>query len=136
MTNEGRTRAARVLAVDDERHIARLIEFVLKKEGYDVRIAHDGENALSLIEEFSPDAVLLDLMLPRMSGLDVLKALRSDGKHTNLAVMVLTARSFEEMPAEVIDAGASMHCTKPIAPSSLVKKLLDLKVPPRIAEAA
>lgn len=134
--NPERTRPARVLAVDDERHIARLIEFVLKKESYEVRIAHSGEQAIEAIGDFSPDAMLLDLILPGMSGLDVLKRLKADDKHSKLAVMVLTARSFEEMPAEVLEAGAHLHCTKPIAPPSLIRKLLDLKVPPVFVEAA
>ena len=134
--NAEHTRPARVLAVDDERHIARLIEFVLKKEGYEVRIAHSGEQAIEVIDEFSPDAMLLDLIVPGMSGLDVLKRLKADQRYSKLAVMVLTARSFEEMPAEVLEAGANLHCTKPIAPSSLIRKLLDLKVPPVFTEAA
>jgi response regulator receiver domain-containing protein len=69
---------ANVLVVDDERHIARFLEFVLKKAGYEVAVAHNGEQALAAVDGFEPDAVLLDLVLPGISGLEVLKRLRSD----------------------------------------------------------
>ncbi len=58
----------RVLVVDDERHIARLLEFVLTKEGYTVKVAHDGASALRLLDEFEPHLVILDLVLPDMPG--------------------------------------------------------------------
>jgi DNA-binding response OmpR family regulator len=121
---------AKVLVVDDERHIARFLEFVLKKAGYEVAVAHNGEQALAAVDGFEPDAVLLDLVLPGISGLEVLKRLRSDRKHARCVVMVLSARSFGHAPAEVMEAGANAQATKPIAPSTLLKKLLELGVPP------
>jgi hypothetical protein len=60
----------RVLVVDDERHIARFLEFVLKKAGYDVALAYSGEQALVAVEAFDPDVMLLDLVLPKLTGLD------------------------------------------------------------------
>ena len=74
--------------------------------------------------------MLLDLVLPELTGLDVLKRLRADPKRTNVVVMVLSARSFGDLPAALRQAGANEHCTKPIAPSTLLKKLMDLGVPP------
>jgi DNA-binding response OmpR family regulator len=121
---------ARILVVDDERHIARFLEFVLKKAGYEVAIAHNGEQALAAGERFEPDAMLLDLVLPGISGLEILKRLRSNGKHAPCVVMVLSARSFGDAPVEVMEAGANAHATKPIAPSTILKKLLELGVPP------
>ncbi|MDX2034408.1 MAG: response regulator [Blastocatellia bacterium] len=127
------TRAARVLVVDDERHIARFLEFVLKKAGYEVAVAHDGEQALARIEEFAPDAVLLDLVMPKLSGLDVLQQLRANPRHAGLFIAVLSARSFEERAGEVLEAGANLHCEKPVAPSSLLSELAGFGIAPRIA---
>jgi DNA-binding response OmpR family regulator len=129
-------RPARILVVDDERHIARLLEYVLRKEGYEVRVAHDGEQALAAVEKDLPDAVLLDLVLPGISGLDVLKTLRADKQYAGLTIAVLSARSFEDMPSELIEAGANFHCTKPVAPSTLLKKLIDVGVPPKVSVQA
>jgi DNA-binding response OmpR family regulator len=124
------TQPAKVLVVDDERHIARFLEFVLKKAGYEVAVAHNGEQALAAVDGFEPDAVLLDLVLPGISGLEVVTRLRSDRKHARYVVMGLSARSFGDAPAEVMEAGANAHATKPIAPSTVLKKLLGLEVPP------
>lgn len=123
---------AKVLVVDDERHIARFLEFVLKKAGYDVALAYNGEQALVAVEAFNPDVLLLDLVLPGLTGLEVLKRLRADAKYAKLVVMVLSARSFGEVPAELREAGANEHCPKPIAPSTLLRKLTDLGVPPSL----
>src|ERR1043165_6009667 len=95
-----RSRAARVLVVDDERHIARFLEFVLKKAGYEVALAYDGEQALAKASQFAPDALLLDLVMPKLSGLEVLKHLRADEKHAGLVIAILSARSFEDMSGE------------------------------------
>src|SRR5829696_3890043 len=97
VVNSSKTRAARVLVVDDERHIARFLEFVLKKAGYEVAVAYDGEQALAEADRFAPDALLLDLVMPKLSGLEVLKRLRMDENHAGLAIAVLTARAFEDM---------------------------------------
>lgn len=133
---ESTVRPARILVVDDERHIARLLEYVLRKEGYEVQVAHDGEAALAAVEHTQPDAVLLDLVLPGISGLEVLKVLRSDKQRAGLTIAVLSARSFEDMPSELIEAGANFHCTKPVAPSTLLKKLVDVGVPPKLSVQA
>jgi DNA-binding response OmpR family regulator len=119
-----------VLVVEDERHIASFLEFVLKRAGYEVAVVYDGEQALAAVEVFAPDAMLLDLMLPGLTGLEVLKRLRADPRYASLVIMVLSGRSFGDVPAEVMKAGADEYCTKPIGPSTLLKKLADLGVPP------
>ena len=119
-----------VLVVEDERHIASFLEFVLKRAGYEVAVVYDGEQALAAVEAFAPDAMLLDLMLPGLTGLEVLKRLRADPRYASLVIMVLSGRSFGDVPAEVMEAGANEYCTKPIGPSTLLKKLADLGVPP------
>ncbi len=129
-------RKARVLVVDDERQTARLLEFILSKEGYEVARAADGPGALTAAEAFRPDAVLLDLQLPGLSGLEVLRRLRAEPARAGLVVLVLTASSFEVPPAAALEAGADSHCTKPIAPSTLLRLLRELRVPARLGEPA
>lgn len=119
-----------MLVVDDERHIARFLEFVLKRDGYDVRVAHDGQQALAAVQSFEPDAMVLDLGLPRLSGVEILKVVRADPSHAKMVVLVLTAKSFEEGLEEVKRAGASSICSKPIAPSALLKIMAELGAPP------
>jgi DNA-binding response OmpR family regulator len=119
-----------VLVVEDERHIASFLEFVLMRAGYEVAVVYDGEQALTAVEAFAPDAMLLDFMLPGLTGLEVLKRLRADPRYANLVIMVLSGRSFGDVPAEVMEAGADEYCTKPIGPSTLLQKLADLGVPP------
>lgn len=128
-------RPSRVLVVEDERQTARLMEFILTKEGYQVQRAADGPQALDAAPAFRPDAVLLDLQLPGLSGLEVLRRLRADPANARLVVLVLTASSFEVPPAAVLEAGADAHCTKPIAPSTLLRKLRELNVPVRVEPA-
>jgi DNA-binding response OmpR family regulator len=123
-------RPTRVLVVEDERATAALLEFTLRKAGYQVQIAPDGEHALLAAEQFSPDAVLLDLGLPGLMGLEVLKRLRSKPENATLVIVVLTASTMESAPADVMEAGANSHCTKPIAPRTLLRKLQELGVPP------
>jgi len=120
----------RVLVVDDERHIARFLEFVLRKAEYEVAVVYTGEQALATIDAVAPDVVLLDLVLPGISGLEVLKHLRGGTSHAGMVVIILSGRSVGDVPAEVVEAGANAYCTKPIAPSTLLKTLLDLGVPP------
>lgn len=130
--NSMKTRATKILVVEDERHLARFLEFVLKREKYDVTLAHDGEQALATVEAFEPDGMLLDLGLPKLSGLEVLTQLRTNSRFASLRIIVLTARSYEEAAMEVMAAGADSHCPKPVAPSTLLHKLAELHLPPVI----
>jgi two-component system, OmpR family, alkaline phosphatase synthesis response regulator PhoP len=121
-----------ILVVEDERHIASFLEFVLKRAGYEVTVVYDGEQALAAVETFAPNAILLDLMLPGLTGLEVLKRLRADPRYASVVIMVLSGRSFGDVPAEVMQAGANEYATKPIGPSTLLQKLADLGVPPAV----
>ena len=136
MTASAPSRPARVLVVEDERSTARLLEFILTKNGYAVACAADGSRALEAAESFRPDAVLLDLHLPGLPGLEVLRLLRANPDYGRLVVLVLTASSFEAPPAVVLEAGADAHCTKPIAPSTLLRKLQELSVPVRLPDVS
>jgi CheY-like chemotaxis protein len=124
-------RPIRILVVEDEQHIAKFLQFVLTKGGYDVTLAYDGEEALAVFEQYHPDGVLLDLVLPGISGLDVLRQLRSTPSNSRLAILILTASSVEQLAEEVVQAGADSYCPKPIAPSRLLRKLEELGLSPR-----
>ena len=119
---------SKVLVVEDERHIARFLEFVLKKEGFSVDCAFDGDAAEQKIQANTYSAILLDLGLPHRSGLEVLSLIRSLVVPSRPAVIVLTAKSSGDVLNQVLAAGADAHCPKPVAPSTLLKKLKELGV--------
>lgn len=119
-----------MLVVEDERHIARYLEFVLRKEGYEVAIAHDGEDALRRIQASCPDALLLDLVLPGMSGLELLSAIRADRQYDGLVIIVLSARTSSEDTELLASANVQAQCPKPVAPSTLIKKLTEFGIRP------
>jgi two-component system alkaline phosphatase synthesis response regulator PhoP len=122
----------RVLIVDDERHIARFLEFVLTKNGYQVKVAYDGVSAIALLDAFRPEAIVLDLVLPHMSGMDVLAAIRAHPDCSESGVVVLSAHTFE-LGGETLDPmGRTVQCAKPIAPSRLLEKLKEFGLPARI----
>jgi DNA-binding response OmpR family regulator len=114
---------ARILVVEDERHIARFLQYVLEKEGYAVRVALDGRTALRDYASFQPDGVVLDLVLPDISGIEILRTIRQDPAGRNPAVVVLSAHTFEQGAAALDPGGRTVQCPKPIAPSRLLEKL-------------
>ena len=114
---------SRILVVEDERHIARFLQYVLEKEGYAVRVALDGHTALDVYAEFQPDGVVLDLVLPDISGTEILHTIRHDGSGRNPAVVVLSAHTFEQDADALDPGGRTVQCPKPIAPSRLLEKL-------------
>jgi len=109
-----------ILVVDDEVAIAKLIKFVLESNGFQVRLAGDGNSALEAIRENMPDLVVLDLMLPTISGFDVLLSIRQEMGIDNLPIVVLTCRGQREDKERAIRCGATEYITKPFSPTSLV----------------
>jgi DNA-binding response OmpR family regulator len=123
----------RILVVDDERHIARLLEFVLERRGYAVKVAHDGASAIRMVRDFRPETIILDLVLPDMSGRDVLDAIRAHPQSSDCGVIVLSAHTFE-LGTQMLDPSArTMQCAKPIAPSRLIETIEKLEEQQRIA---
>lgn len=122
------TRATRILIIEDERHIARLLEFVLRKAGYEVSVCHSAEQALQEMEKCAPDALVLDLFLPGMSGIDFLRAIRGTPYFCTCVVVTLSSHSLDRLDIALAEAGATAQCSKPIAPSTLLKKLQQLGV--------
>jgi two-component system, OmpR family, response regulator MtrA len=122
------TRPTRIMIVEDERHIARLLQFVLQKAGYELSVCYSGEQALQEICGSRPDAVVLDLVLPGMTGLDFLRAIRAAPYSCDCIVVTLSGHPLEKMGTELTEAGATAQCSKPIAPSTLLRKLQQLGV--------
>ena len=122
--------ALRVLIAEDEPSIVASLEFLLRKEGYDTRVAHDGEEALALAESFRPDLVLLDLMLPRRSGLEVCRWLRAQPGLRHARVLMLTAKGGKQDVLNGFDAGADDYLTKPFSTQDLMGRVRRLAATP------
>jgi two-component system alkaline phosphatase synthesis response regulator PhoP/two-component system response regulator VicR len=110
----------KILAVDDERHIVRLIQVNLERAGYEVVTAYDGREALKKIEEEKPDMVVLDVMMPYMDGFETLKQIRANPQTRNLPVIMLTAKAQDQDVFQGYSQGADIYLTKPFNPMELL----------------
>jgi DNA-binding response OmpR family regulator len=110
----------KILIVDDEPNIVISLEFLMKKEGFEVAIANDGEDALAKVEGFGPDLVLLDVMMPRKSGFEVCEALRADPARSGLKIVMLTAKGRDTEVAKGLAIGADAYMTKPFSTKELL----------------
>jgi two-component system, OmpR family, response regulator MprA len=124
------SRSARVLVVEDDIDIAGVLRRSLDKEGYDVRVAGDGEDALDQAAVFEPDAVVLDLGLPKLDGVEVCRRLRA---HGDVPILVLTARDALESRVQGLDSGADDYLVKPFERDELLARMRALlrRRPPR-----
>lgn len=112
-----------VLVAEDDADICALIVFKLRKSGYEVLAVQDGRSALASIRETMPDLVLLDIMMPGMSGLDVCRALRADPDTAGLRIVFLTARAQESDVRKGMEAGADDYIVKPFSPRELISRV-------------
>ena len=112
-----------VLIAEDESAVSELLFYNLKKEDYDVAIASDGEEAMLMIEERAPDLLLLDWMLPKVSGIEVCRRVRSGGTNPNLPIIMLTARGEESDRIRGLDTGADDYVTKPFSTTELMARV-------------
>ncbi|HEY0388584.1 MAG TPA: response regulator [Gaiellales bacterium] len=110
---------AKVLVADDEPHLLRLVKFRLEREGYEVLTAVDGEAALQVARDEHPDLCVLDVMMPKRSGFDVLRELRSDDRCAGMKVIMLTARAQDRDVDVGFSLGADDYITKPFSPQEL-----------------
>jgi two-component system response regulator VicR len=110
----------KILVVDDEKPISDIVKFNLDKEGYDVVTAYDGEEALAQVEEEKPDLILLDLMLPKIDGLEVARQVRA--KH-NIPIIMVTAKDSELDKVVGLELGADDYVTKPFSNRELVARV-------------
>jgi two-component system phosphate regulon response regulator PhoB len=112
-----------VLVMEDEDALATLLQYNLEKEGYDVVVAADGEEGLVQIDERLPDLVLLDWMLPKLSGIEVCRRIRGRAETRNLPIIMLTARGEESDRIRGLDTGADDYLTKPFSMSELIARI-------------
>lgn len=119
--------SVKILVVDDEPDILEFLEYNLKKEGYRVFTASDGEEGVALAEKEKPDLIILDIMMPKMDGVEVCRALRSKPMFDKTLIAFLTAREEDYSQIAALDVGGDDYITKPIRPRvfmSRVKALL------------
>jgi len=112
-----------ILVMEDEDALATLLQYNLEKEGYDVVIASDGEEGLVQVDERQPDLVLLDWMLPKVSGIEVCRRLRGRAETRNLPIIMLTARGEESDRVRGLDTGADDYLTKPFSMVELIARI-------------
>jgi DNA-binding response OmpR family regulator len=120
----------KVLIVDDEPNIVVSLEYLMKKEGFEVAVAADGDGALAQLKSFRPDLVLLDIMMPNKSGYEVCEAVRADPDLTGIRIVMLTAKGREFEVAKGMALGADAYVTKPFSTKdlvTLVKAQLDVR---------
>ncbi len=115
--------AHKILIVDDEPNIIISLEFLMKKEGFEVAVAVDGDEALAKVTSFSPDLMLLDVMMPKKSGFEVCEALRADPANAGLQIVMLTAKGRDTEVAKGLAIGADAYVTKPFSTKELVAKV-------------
>ena len=119
----------RVLVVDDEPDVLLLCRLNLQQRGHELLEAADGSTALEIARDLHPDVIVLDLMLPGISGYDVLEALQRDSETTNIPVLVLTAKSLRADRERSHGLGASAFLTKPFLPNELCEMVDSLVAP-------
>ncbi len=119
----------KILVVEDEKDVAKVIAINLKLEGMDVIEAYDGAEAIRILGEERPDCVLLDIMLPKISGWDVLKYIKSHPSTTDIPVVMVTAKVAERDQLRGLGAGAVKYITKPFSPSSLIEAIKSVLKP-------
>ena len=112
-----------ILVVDDEAALLTLVRYNLEKGGFEVGEAVDGEEAMLMIRERRPDLILLDWMLPRLSGIEVCRRVRHQADTQNLPIIMLTARGEESDRVRGLDYGADDYIVKPFSPSELVARV-------------
>ena len=110
----------KILVADDEPTIVRLMEFILARQGHEMIVAVNGEEALQKIRTEQPDLVLLDIMMPRIDGYEVARLLRDDPATAGLPIIMLSAKAQEEDIRRGVEVGVDEYVTKPFSPEHLV----------------
>lgn len=116
----------KILVVDDDPYILMSLEFLMKKDGYEVKVARNGTEALEIINSEALSLVLLDIMMPDVDGYAICKHIKSSKKLKDIKVIFLSAKSKESDIQKGYDLGASLYVTKPFSTRELMKKVKDL----------
>ena len=118
-----------VLVVEDEPNIVLSLQFILRKAGFTVRVARDGEQALRAIEDYVPDLVILDIMLPKRDGFSVCEAIRANAACNKVKIIMLSAKSREADKERAVALGADEFVTKPFSTRALGKMVKEIVSP-------
>lgn len=113
----------KIVIVDDEVDMAQLLQIELETEGYEVAMVHDGQSGLELIRNLNPSLVILDVMMPDMTGYEVLKSLKEDPSTRDIPVIMLTAKGLEDDIQKGLDLGADDYISKPFHSGLLIKRI-------------
>jgi DNA-binding response OmpR family regulator len=116
----------KILVADDEPNIVAALEFLLQQSGYEVHIAHNGEQALELVEAHVPDLVLLDVMMPKKSGYEVCTRIRERAGWRHIRIVMLSAKGRETEVNKGLSMGADLYVTKPFSTRELMAKIKGL----------
>ena len=115
--------SVKILIADDEPNILISLEYLMKREGFEVHLARDGQEALAMLQRERPRLVLLDVMMPHLSGFEVCQALRADEALKDTLVLMLTAKGRDTDVAKGLGVGADAYMTKPFSTKELVQKV-------------
>lgn len=115
-----------IVIADDEPHVLRSLEFILKKQGYRVITATNGEEALERVKSHNPDLVFLDIQMPKMDGNTVLRKLREESEYQSLYIVMITAKGQEVDRLNSLESGANEYITKPYSPRKLVSRVQEI----------
>jgi DNA-binding response OmpR family regulator len=127
--------SARIVVADDDPDIRRLIVFTLRRRGYDVQEAGRGDTALDLVRAQKPDLVVLDVMMPGLTGLEVAEALKANAETATIPIIILSAKGQASEVNAGMGAGAQAYMVKPFAPQELAAKVAELLGPEKGAQA-
>ena len=116
----------KILIVDDEPNIVISLEFLMRREGFEVGVARDGEEALMRIRDERPDLVLLDVMMPKINGFEVCESVRADPTLAGIRILMLTAKGREAEVAKGLALGADAYVAKPFSTRDLVQRVKSL----------
>jgi DNA-binding response OmpR family regulator len=116
----------KILVVDDDPYILMSLEFLMKKNGYDVMVARNGTEALDIVEKQLPDLVLLDIMMPDVDGYEICKHIKGSKKLKEAKVVFMSAKSKEADIKKGYDLGASLYITKPFSTREMMKQIKEL----------
>ncbi len=116
----------KILVADDEPNIVITLEYLLKREGYTVLVARDGQEALEVIAREKPDLVLLDVMMPKKTGFEVCQEVRANDALPDVKILMLTAKGRDTDVAKGTALGADAYMTKPFSTRELVQKVADM----------
>lgn len=118
-----------ILVAEDEPNIVLSLQFIMKKAGFDVRVAEDGEKALREIEQRTPDVILLDIMLPKRDGFSVCELIKAKPEWADIKIIFLSAKSRDTDKQRAMGMGADDYITKPFSTRALVDRVSELLQP-------